>query len=186
MMRPAGDLPRAEASWEETGVGAHLLKPLTPPELLETLLSLSTSPPAAAAESPVTDAAPSRALRILLVEDSLVNQKLAATILQQAGHQVVVAAHGRAGIEAWQSQYFDLILMDIQMPEMDGIEATHVIRRQERETGEHIPIIALTAHALKGDQERCLQAGMDAYIAKPLRARRLLDVIETTLGRNDE
>ncbi len=110
------------------------------------------------------------------------NQKLAATILQNAGHQVVVAANGRVGVEAWETQSFDVVLMDVQMPEMDGIEATHVIRRQERESGQHVPIIALTAHALKGDRERCLQAGMDAYIAKPLRARSLLEVIETTLA----
>ncbi len=184
MMRAAGDLPRDEASWEETGVGADLLKPPTPPELLEALLTLlkNAAVVAAAAEAAVADSETPHALRILLVEDSLVNQKLAATILQNAGHQVVLAANGRAGVEAWETQSFDVVLMDVQMPEMDGIEATHVIRRQERESGQHVPIIALTAHALKGDRERCLQAGMDAYIAKPLRARSLLEIIETTLA----
>lgn len=120
-------------------------------------------------------------LRILLVEDSPVNQKLAATLLRKRGHDVSVANNGREALESLDSQPFDLVLMDIQMPEMDGLEATRAIREKERETGEHIPIIALTAHALEGDRERCLDAGMDNYLAKPIHAKRLLATIEATL-----
>ncbi|MBC8872818.1 MAG: response regulator [Planctomycetes bacterium] len=120
-------------------------------------------------------------LRILLVEDSLVNQKLAATLLRKRGHDVSLANNGREALKALESQTFDLVLMDIQMPEMDGIEATRAIREKEQETGLHIPIIALTAHALDGDRERCLDAGMDNFLAKPIHADRLEATIEATL-----
>ncbi len=120
-------------------------------------------------------------LRILLVEDSLVNQKLAATVLRKRGHDVSVASNGREALGVLELQAFDLILMDIQMPEMDGLEATRAIREREQATGDHIPIIALTAHALEGDRERCLDAGMDNYLAKPIHAKRLLETIEATL-----
>jgi CheY-like chemotaxis protein len=121
-------------------------------------------------------------VNILLVEDSLVNQKLAATVLRKQGHNVSVASNGREALGALESQAFDLILMDVQMPEMDGLEATRAIREKERTTGGHIPIIALTAHALDRDRERCLDAGMDDYIAKPIHARRLLEALEATLS----
>jgi len=112
----------------------------------------------------------SRCLHVLLAEDSLVNQKLATALLDKWGHRISVAGNGRDAIDRWLSGRFDVILMDVQMPELDGLEATRTIRRQEQSTGEHIPIIAMTAHALKGDEERCLAAGMDAYISKPIRA----------------
>jgi CheY-like chemotaxis protein len=121
-------------------------------------------------------------LRILLAEDSLVNQKLAAGLLEKLGHTVVVANHGREAIAAWESDDFDLVLMDVQMPEMDGFEATAAIRAKESRTGSHVPIIAMTAHALKGDRERCLKAGMDDYVAKPIRAQQLFDTIETVVA----
>ncbi len=133
-------------------------------------------------KQPVTET-PTRfdSLRILLVEDSIVNQKLAATLLRKRGHDVSVANNGREALESLESQTFDLVLMDIQMPEMDGLEATRAIRKKEQATGAHIPIIALTAHALDGDRERCLDAGMDNYLAKPIHAKRLLETIEATL-----
>ena len=120
-------------------------------------------------------------LRVLLVEDSLVNQKLAATVLGKHGHDVSLAHNGREALEVLESQAFDVVLMDIQMPEMDGLEATRAIREREQVTGDHIPIIALTAHALEADRERCLDAGMDNFIAKPIHADRLLETIEATL-----
>ena len=115
--------------------------------------------------------------RILLAEDSLVNQKLAVRLLEKWGHSVAVAENGRRAIELWQREPFDLILMDLQMAEMDGFEAACEIRRQEQATGRHMPIVALTAHVMKGDRERCLQAGMDAYLSKPLHAHELLAAI---------
>jgi CheY-like chemotaxis protein len=123
-----------------------------------------------------------RELRILLAEDSLVNQKLATALLQKWGHRVTVVNNGRAALAALGSQEFDLILMDVQMPEMDGLEATAAIRAKEKRMGGHIPIIAMTAHALKGDRERCLDAGMDDYVAKPIHARELSDSMEALLG----
>ena len=120
-------------------------------------------------------------LHVLLAEDSLVNQKLAAAVLQKAGHQVTISNNGREALEASRAGTFDLILMDIQMPEMDGFEATRAIREQEQATGRHTPIIAMTAHALKGDRERCLEAGMDEYVSKPIHAKRLLETIESAL-----
>jgi CheY-like chemotaxis protein len=116
-------------------------------------------------------------LHILLAEDNLVNQRVAVAILEKAGHRVTVASNGRQALDRWTAQPFDLILMDVQMPEIDGLEATAVIRAREVKTGEHIPIIALTAHAMKGDQERCLATGMDAYLSKPIIGRQLTEMI---------
>ena len=116
-------------------------------------------------------------LRVLLAEDSVVNQKLAIGLLEKHGHTVVVAANGKEAIAALTSQEFDVVLMDVEMPEMDGLEATAVIRVQEKQTGEHIPIVAMTAHAMKGDRERCLEAGMDEYVSKPIRAQQLFETL---------
>jgi CheY-like chemotaxis protein len=122
-----------------------------------------------------------RHLRVLLAEDNAVNQMLATLLLEKQGHTVVVAGNGREAWAALEQQPFDLVLMDVEMPEMNGFEATALVRAKERETGRHIPIIALTAHALKGDQERCLQAGMDGYISKPVRAEDLSETMEKLL-----
>ena len=121
-------------------------------------------------------------LHILLVEDSIVNQKLATALLEREGHTAVVANNGREALAAWESQELDLILMDVQMPVMDGFEAVTAIRAKESQTGEHVPIIALTAHALTGDREHCLEAGMDEYITKPLRAKQLIETIERAIA----
>jgi signal transduction histidine kinase/DNA-binding response OmpR family regulator len=131
-----------------------------------------------------------RSLRILLAEDNAVNQELAAAILRKQGHTVVVAGNGREALAALDraSEGFDLILMDVQMPELGGLEATSIIREKEKATGTHIPIIALTAHALKGDRERCLEAGMDAYLSKPIQPEKLRKIVEdmgsTSAGRD--
>jgi CheY-like chemotaxis protein len=117
------------------------------------------------------------ALRILLAEDSLVNQKLAVALLKKRGHDVVVANNGSEAVAESEAGHFDLILMDIQMPEMDGFAATSAIRDRQAQLGVRTPIIALTAHAMKGDRERCLEAGMDEYVAKPLRVEQLFDAI---------
>ena len=117
-------------------------------------------------------------LSILLAEDNPVNQKLASRLLNKHGHVVVVAGNGIEALAAMERQRFDLVLMDIQMPEMGGFEATAQIRARERKTGGRIPIIAFTAHALDGDRERCLELGMDDYITKPVQPTLLFDAIE--------
>jgi signal transduction histidine kinase/ActR/RegA family two-component response regulator len=121
---------------------------------------------------------PKAGLRILVAEDGLTNQKLAKGLLKGWGHDVVIADNGQVAVELWEKESFDLILMDIQMPEMDGIDASKMIRKREREKGGHIPIIALTAHALPADRERCLAAGMDGFVAKPIRRAELANAIE--------
>jgi signal transduction histidine kinase/CheY-like chemotaxis protein len=117
-------------------------------------------------------------LRVLLAEDNAVNQKIATRVLEKHGHQVTVAADGLLALAALDRAPFDVALMDVQMPEMDGFEATAVIRERERETGSHLPIIAMTAHAMPGDRERCIAAGMDSYIAKPLNVAELIELLE--------
>ena len=118
-------------------------------------------------------------LRVLLVEDNAVNQKVAVHILQKHGHRVTVAGNGREAMEALLRDRFDVVLMDVQMPEMNGLEATAAIRRTERGTHHHVPIIAMTAHAMKGDREQCLEAGMDAYLTKPIRVQELLEALDS-------
>jgi CheY-like chemotaxis protein len=116
--------------------------------------------------------------RILLAEDNSVNQRLTRRMLEKAGHSVVVASTGREAVAALQQEKFDLVLMDVQMPEMDGLEATRAIRRNENREDRRVPIIAITAHAMAGDREECLAAGMDGYISKPIRALDLLSLLE--------
>ncbi|MCH5374361.1 MAG: response regulator [Planctomycetes bacterium] len=124
---------------------------------------------------------PSRKLRVLLAEDSYVNQRLATALLGKQGHEVVVAGNGREAVQLAAADNFDLVLMDVQMPEMDGFEATRQIRQRETETGGHVPIVALTAHAMKGDRERCIEVGMDGYVSKPVRAQELFETMEDVL-----
>ena len=119
-----------------------------------------------------------RRRRILLAEDGLVNQKVATALLTRRGHSVVIANNGLEALHHLQEQTFDLVLMDVQMPEMDGLEATQAIRSLEQQTGGHVPIIAMTAHAMKGDQERCLAAGMDGYLSKPIESDKLYAIVE--------
>ncbi len=139
------------------------------------------APPIVGNEEPNLNA--SQAWRVLLAEDNSVNQAVVMRLLERRGHSVTLATDGRQVINALEAAKFDLVLMDIQMPGMDGIEATAAIREKERPSGLHVPIIALTAHAMKGDRERCLAAGMDGYLAKPIHEKDLLEVIENVLGR---
>jgi CheY-like chemotaxis protein/HPt (histidine-containing phosphotransfer) domain-containing protein len=123
-------------------------------------------------------------LRVLLAEDNLVNQRLAFRLLEKRGHSTHIAGTGKEALQALERQSFDLVLMDVEMPEMGGFEATGIIREKEKTTGRHIPIIAMTAHALKGDRERCLAAGMDGYVAKPIQAGELWQVIGQLATQN--
>jgi two-component system sensor histidine kinase/response regulator len=117
-------------------------------------------------------------LSFLVAEDNVVNQRLIARLLEKRGHNVVLVQNGREVLETLAQRTFDIVLMDGQMPEMDGFEVTKLIRRKEKATGTHLPIIALTAHAMAGDKERCLAAGMDGYVSKPLKLEELFSVIE--------
>src|SRR5206468_2235172 len=113
---------------------------------------------------------------------SLVNQRLAVGLLERHGHRITIANNGRQAVDFAAADNFDCVLMDVQMPELDGLEATRAIRESEKTTGRHIPIIAMTAHAMKGDRERCLAVGMDEYVAKPVRERQLLTALRAVLG----
>jgi CheY-like chemotaxis protein len=123
-------------------------------------------------------------LRILLAEDNPVNQRLATKLLEKRGHQVTVTATGRGALQRVQGETFDVVLMDVQMPDMDGLEATALIRQWEKNRGRRTPIVALTAHSMKGDRDRCLAAGMDTYVTKPFDAARLIEVVESTARLN--
>ncbi|MFO0879948.1 MAG: response regulator [Gemmataceae bacterium] len=162
-------------------VAGFLLKPFKQSSLLDAILAaldLATPPPTQAPGQATRFPRASRPMQILLAEDHPVNQRLAVLVLEKMGHTVEVASHGRMVLEKLVTQRFDLILMDVQMPEMDGFEATAAIRAQERTTGQHLRIIGLTAHAMKGDRQRCLEAGMDGYLTKPIRVGELHAVIE--------
>ena len=115
---------------------------------------------------------------VLLAEDNPVNQKVAVRLLEKRGHRVVVVETGKRALEMVNQQSFDVVLMDVQMPVMDGLQATAAIRQREMTSGKHIPIVAMTAHAMAGDKERCLQAGMDDYISKPLHVDEFLAIVE--------
>ncbi|MEX1095000.1 MAG: PAS domain S-box protein [Planctomycetales bacterium] len=175
-----GDVARCEA----LGAASYLIKPVKQSELFDAIaVALDIDRPEKVAAGEPGAAECVRPLRVLLAEDSLPNQKLAIGLLERWGHAVTVANDGQAAVEAVEAADragvpFDLVLMDVQMPEMDGLAATQRIRRHERRTGRRTPIIAMTAHAMKGDREQCLDAGMDDYISKPVRARALLEKIE--------
>jgi CheY-like chemotaxis protein len=175
------------ARCRELGIEGYLTKPVSESHLLETILTLFAAPAARArGAQPVTRHSLREShlrLTVLLVEDNQVNQMLAKRLLENQGHQVIVATNGRVALTALERQAVDLILMDVQMPEMDGFEATGLIRQQEQTTGGHLPIIAMTAHAMKGDRERCLAVGMDDYVSKPIDPRKLFLVMQETLAR---
>jgi len=168
------------------GVDDFLMKPTRPRKVLEALLgALGRRAPApqGAAGGPGGEAASGPGVtprRVLVAEDNAINQRLARVILEKRGHAVEVVRTGREAVEAVGAESFDVVLMDVQMPEMDGLEATRLIREREAREGDgrRIPIVALTAHAMGGDRERCLAAGMDDYATKPLDAERLVEAIE--------
>jgi len=162
------------------GVAAYLTKPVRQSALLDTILTI-LHPKRERRPDLVTQHTlreNPRRLHILLAEDNVVNQKVAMRMLERAGHLVTVAGSGVEALAALETRQFDLVLMDVQMPEMDGFEATAKIRERERTTGRHIPIVAMTAHAMKGDKEKCLAAGMDGYVAKPIKSVDLFSSVE--------
>ncbi len=174
---------------KELGVAAYLMKPIRQSELREAIGRVLGAREQGGAIPLVTryslgDARdPDSSLRVLLAEDNAVNQRLATRLLEKRGHRVMVAANGREALEALAKETFDLVLMDVQMPEMDGCEATAAIRETEKKNGGHLQIMALTAHAMKGDRERCMTAGMDGYLSKPIRAEELDEILNNCVSQ---
>jgi two-component system, sensor histidine kinase and response regulator len=195
LMLSSSDQANMEVRCRQVGVTIYLRKPITRSELWEAMITALKRPEVQEAQEEQTvhqsnvhtlqqsvELTPRRRLRILLAEDNAVNQRLIVRLLEKHGHIILVANTGREVLAALTQQPIDLVLMDVQMPEMDGLEATAVIREQERQQGGHLPIIALTAHAMKGDQERCLATGMDDYISKPINAQTLSAAISRVLN----
>jgi two-component system sensor histidine kinase/response regulator len=155
----------------ELGVAAYLTKPVRQAELLDAILTaLGTKPKKQARPALITRHSLREDhghLRILLVEDNAVNQLLAQRMLEKRGHTVTVATNGEEALAALEANSYQLVFMDVQMPEMDGFEATAAIREREKKSGTHVPIVAMTAHAMVGDKERCQAAGMDDYLSNP-------------------
>jgi CheY-like chemotaxis protein len=191
MLTSAGR-PEDVARCRELGIDAYLMKPVKQSELFDALLAALGRSRRAASEAPAPEppspdssslaARPApRRLRVLLAEDHPVNQMLALRLLEKQGHTVVVAGDGHEALAALGRQSFDLVLMDVQMPGMDGLEVAARIRREERGGGRHVPILAMTAYAMKGDRERCLEAGMDGYVAKPIQPRELFEAIDSLI-----
>jgi two-component system sensor histidine kinase/response regulator len=170
----------------ELGIAAYLTKPVRQSELLDAILTALGTRTSGSAQNALVTRHSLREkrgrLRVLLAEDNAVNQLVALRLLEKEGHTVTVTANGKKALEALERDAYDVILMDVQMPEMNGWEATRAIREQEKTTGGHIPIVAVTAHAMKGDQERCLTAGMDYYLTKPLRTADLLTILESIMN----
>jgi CheY-like chemotaxis protein len=186
MFTPGHKLVEA-ARCRDLGVVAYITKPIRAHELREALQaahSKALSHPGEALAQGRPDGLPvekrtGRALRILLAEDNPINQRLTLRLLEKRGHAVVAAADGVEALEALDRDVFDLVLMDVQMPQMDGFQVTAIVREREKLTGGHLPIFAMTAHVLKGDEERCLTAGMDGYIPKPISPKALIAVVES-------
>jgi two-component system sensor histidine kinase/response regulator len=190
MMLSSSDRPGNPERCGRLGLARYLTKPVKPSDLLEAILEALAArdgggPGAAAvvgqAPSPPEPTGPRPGWRILLAEDNAVNQKLAVRLLEKQGHAVIVAGTGKEALDLLERQAFDVVLMDVQMPEMDGLEATARIRAREQDTGRHVPIVAMTAHAMKGDRERCLDAGMDDYVSKPVQGRELFEALTRVL-----
>jgi CheY-like chemotaxis protein len=177
-----GDVQRCR----ETDISAYLTKPVRQSELREAICAAfgrrlaGLLGPAVVTKHVLREARAAASRRILLAEDNHVNQILAVRLLERRGHRVVVAQNGREAVEFLEKDQFDLVLMDVQMPEMDGFEATAAIRQKEEQSGRRTRILAMTARAMKGDEERCLAAGMDGYIAKPIHAEELYRLLEQT------
>ena len=190
-MLTSGDQPGDLAKCRSLGISAFLTKPVRRTELRRALEGALGTPQVSSPEPsqkisppPSRNAAEAAGL-VLLIEDNWVNQRVTKTILERAGYSVVVADDGTSAIALLNEQPFDLILMDVQLPGMDGYETTAVIRELQKSTRVHTPIIAMTAHAMSGDRERCLAAGMDEYISKPVHRESLLESVTVCLKRGE-
>ncbi len=170
--------------WRELGGAAYLTKPVSRADLLQAIVKAmgGATRVQPSREQPGRREGELHGLRILLAEDNQVNQRVACRMLEKKSHRVALAANGLKALEQWRREPFDLILMDMQMPEVSGFEAIRLIRAEEKANGRHIPIIALTAHAMQGDRERCLEAGADEYVTKPIRTQELFEKIDMLAG----
>ncbi len=190
MMLTSDEQLAGSARCRELGVAAYLVKPICQKDLLQSLLKVLAGKPEESPQPAVAQPAatpPAHRLKVLLAEDNLVNQRLAVRLLEKAGHQVTVVENGAEALEQWTAQPFDVVLMDVQMPVMDGFRATGAIRELEQSTQRpRTPILAMTAHALAGDRERCLRAGMDGYLAKPIRSADLMRWLAETAHPSPE
>ncbi len=188
MMLSSADRREDATRCGNLGVASYLTKPVRQSTLLDAIMVALGGPGSEPVDVEIPPPRPERGrrLRLLLADDNPVNQKLAVSLLKKRGHAVVVAGTGREALAALDAGTFDAVLMDVQMPEMDGLEATAAIRARERGTGEHVPIVAMTAHAMQGDRERCLDAGMDAYVSKPIRADALFATLHDLLSTEGE
>ena len=186
MLSSAGQVEDS-ARCHDLGISHYLTKPIRQSELLDAIMfalgSANARPRRIGVSTPEPLLRSSTPGRLLLAEDNPVNQRLAVRILEKWGHSVVVVGNGRKAVEAWEKGAFDLILMDVQMPEMSGYEAVAAIRAGEKLSGQHIPVVAMTAHAMEGDREKCLAAGMDHYVTKPIDQKRLFEVVESFCTR---
>ncbi len=177
------------ARCQELGIAAYLLKPMRTAELREAIARLLGPKDQIPASAMITrdslreERGPDQCLDILLAEDNVVNQKLAVRLLEKRGHNVTVAGNGREALAALAHRAYDLVLMDVQMPELGGIEATKILREQEKLTGGHQIIVAMTALVMKDDRERCLAAGMDGYLTKPIRQQELDEALDRCIGK---
>jgi CheY-like chemotaxis protein/anti-sigma regulatory factor (Ser/Thr protein kinase) len=183
MLSSSSHAPEA-ARCHELGDLPYVVKPVEPSRLLDAILTtlMPSTGTSVDPEKAAPTAARSRLLKVLVAEDNTVNQRLVRAILNGLGHEVTLVGDGREAVAAARGGDFDVALIDVHMPEMDGFEATAAIRAFEKETGRHLPIAALTASALKGDREACLAAGMDGYLAKPIRAAELVEVVDRLAG----
>ena len=180
MMLSSSGLESDVARCRALGIAAHLTKPIKASDLLEAMtrtVDVSVAAPAAAKSAPAV-VAPARLISVLVAEDNVVNQRVALGLLTRRGHTVTVVGNGREALAALERGAYDLVLMDVQMPVMGGFEATAAIRAGELQTGGHVRIVAMTAHAMNGDRERCVAAGMDGYLSKPLDPRMLFAIAE--------
>ncbi len=170
-----GDVERCK----QLGIAAYLLKPIRRSDLLFAIATAlnQKNPPLESAPPIQNHKDDEEGLRILLAEDNRINQKLAVRTLEKMGHTVIIANDGREALSMLETGTFDLVFMDIQMPFLDGIAATKEIRDGEKQTRRHIPIIAMTAHAMKGDREKCLECGMDGYVSKPIHRTQIEEAI---------
>ena len=189
MMLTSQDFNINISTCQQSGISAYMIKPVRQAELLREIVRLLGGDVKKAAPTQTRAAKPRQVrplLNVLLAEDNLVNQKLAVKLLERKGHVVAIAENGREALNLASQKDFDVILMDVQMPEMDGLDATQAIRKRELSTGKHVPIIAMTAHVMKGDEERCLAIGMDGYVAKPIDVNVLMDTIYKVVQSKQE
>jgi signal transduction histidine kinase/DNA-binding response OmpR family regulator len=187
MMLTSSDQVESAARFRQMGVERYLIKPISPSDLLASVrFAIGVHTPASTVTLPADMISPSSlSLRILLAEDNLVNQRVAMTMLGKMGHRITLATNGLEALEQWRQSDFDLILMDVQMPEMTGLQATTQIRREEA-IGSHVPIVAMTASAMSEERDRCLAAGMDNFISKPVSSRVIEQVIAATFSQRPE